>query len=124
MLKTVIWGKHYGNWGLFRDYENFQIAENNLAGVYVIWRDILEPFVIYVGETDDIKRRLGEHQLNEKILEYEEPKKPLYVTWTPEGDKHERLGIESFFYYYYQEPPANEKAPDENHQIEVNPPFS
>ena len=91
---------------------------NNRGGIYVIWHGGEEPATVYVGQTENLRERLGAHRSNEQIQKYRDL--GLYVTWAsvPLGDLN---GVERYLGERLH-PKVTENLPDAE-PVEVQSPW-
>ena len=80
MVTPLSWVKCQGDVWCKLNSVNLQHAHfNNRGGVYVIWHGGENPATVYVGQTEDLRDRLGTHRNDAQIQEY--GSLGLYVTW-------------------------------------------
>ena len=98
----------------------------NESGVYVIIKDnVLLSTVLYVGQSENLHRRLFDHANKESnpILELliRNSKHNIIIKWA-EVPKHQLDGVEEFLCQEYK-PICNKKSPPGNKEIPCNLPI-
>jgi predicted GIY-YIG superfamily endonuclease len=126
MAKPKIKLEWVGYHKYFKANVDTAIAEEKKAGVYKLSLELengnLKPF--YVGQTDDLKKRLNEHLLDSEQNECIKKKLNNYICYFKFAflsQKEERDGAEKALYENYT-PDCNDKdAIPSEPDIEINP---
>ena len=79
--------------------ESVNLEDVEAAGVYITWHNTSSQ-VIYVGETQDVARRLLDHRSDPKILGHR-GNGLLLVTWASIDDAELRLAVERYLHDQY-----------------------
>ncbi len=100
--------------GSFNRLLYFEPDEANIrgvGGVYIIWHGGVKPAWVYVAETPDLARSIGEAQDNDDITDYE-INGSLYVSWSPVLADYRR-GVLLFLTQSLKPRVVNPRAPTE-----------
>jgi len=90
----VTWNK-CGDDNHWCSLENLNLENmSDVGGVYIIWHQGDPARVVYVGQGDPIKDRLGEHRQDKAILAYRK-NGTLRVTWASVSSS-QRDGVERY----------------------------
>lgn len=89
------------------------------SGVYIIYEN-LNKKAIYIGQSTNIGRRLGQHKYNSDIEKHDNGL--LIVTWTEVEDLDDRTGIESFLHCKLKPMIESEVSLDSTRKIPIELP--